>query len=376
MPLDEKKTRTDVGKRAGLIGVIANVLLASGKLVAGLISKSTSIIADAVNNFSDGLSFIIALIGFRLSKKPADADHPYGHARFEYVASLIVSVIVLFVGLELAKSSVEKIFSKEGINFSLVTIVVLAVSIVAKIALCLYNVRTAKRIGSMTLKAAAADCRNDAIVTGVILVATLIERFTSLSIDGYAGLAVAAFILFSGVKLVKETSSPILGKKNDDTLKEIILQKLKDYPIVIGYHDLMIHDYGPGISFCSIHFEIDKNLDPLYVHELIDKFEREMKEYGTNMTVHYDPVVTDSPELNEWKHTVASVLINTDHRLSLHDFRSIPCDGFTKLFFDVPLPEDMAGREEEIKTAVEKRLNGLGMGVFQAEITFDSEAFN
>jgi len=370
------KNRNDIGKNAGIIGIIANLLLAGGKLTVGILSASMSIIADAVNNFSDSISSVVTLIGFKLAKKPADADHPYGHARFEYIASLIVAVVIMFVGFELAKSSVEKIISPQATTFSIITIIVLAVSILVKIGLCVFNGVTAKKINSSALKATAADCRNDAVVTTVVLIATIIERFTAVKLDAYFGLAVALFILCSGFMLVRETCSPILGKKNDDRLKNLILEKIKDYPIVIGYHDLMIHDYGPGISFCSIHFEIDKNLDPLYVHELIDKFEREFLQYGTNLTVHYDPVVIDSPELNKLKHAVISALINKDSRLAFHDFRSIPCDGFTKVFFDLPLPEDLVGQEKQITDIVNDALNGLGCGIYQTEITFDSVAFN
>ncbi len=370
------KVRSNIGKTAGIIGIIANVLLAAGKLAVGILSASMSIIADAVNNFSDSLSSVVTLIGFKLSQKPADADHPFGHARFEYVSSLIVAIIILFVGFELGKSSIEKIFSPTQTTFSIVTLAVLGASVLVKLALCVYNLDVSKKINSAALKATAMDCRNDAIMTTVVLVAAVVEYTTHLSIDGYVGLAVALFILFSGIMLVKETASPILGEKNDDKLKNVILDKIKDYPIVLGYHDLMIHDYGPGISFCSIHFEIDKNLDPLYVHEIIDKFEREMLAYDTNLTVHYDPVVTDSPELDKLKHAVQGALIEYDSRLSLHDFRCIPCDGFIKVFFDVPLPHDVVGKENQIKILAETAMNVLGTGIYQAEITFDSLAFN
>ena len=370
------KNRNDIGRNAGIIGTITNLLLAGGKLTVGILSMSMSIIADALNNFSDSISSIITLIGFKLAKKPADADHPFGHARFEYISSLIVAVVIMFVGFELAKSSIEKIITPEATTFSIITIIVLAISILVKIGLYVFNSVTAKQIGSTTLKATAADSRNDAIVTSVVLIATIVERFTAVKIDAYCGLAVALFILCSGFMLVRETTSPILGKKNDDRLKNLILDKIKEYPIVIGYHDLMIHDYGPGISFCSIHFEIDKNLDPLYVHEIIDKFEREFLQYGTNLTVHYDPVVLDSPELNKLKHAITCALVGKDSRLSFHDFRSIPCDGFTKVFFDLPLPEELVGQEKQIIQLVNDTLNGLGCGVYQAEITFDSIAFN
>lgn len=370
------KSRGNTGKIAGAVGIITNALLACGKLIVGILSASVSIIADAVNNFTDGISSIVTLIGFKLASKPADEDHPFGHARFEYIASLIVSVIILFVGFELGKGSVEKIISPTVVNFTLVTAIVLGVSILIKVALAIFNGILAKRINSSALKATSADSRNDAIITTAVLIASIIEYYTGFAIDGYVGIAVAVFILISGVFLVKETSSVILGAKNDDRLKNIILEKIKEYPIVVGYHDLMIHDYGPGISFCSIHFEVDKNLDPLYVHELIDKFEREFIEYGTQLTVHYDPVVLDSEELNSLKHAVSHKLIEIDNRLSLHDFRLIPCDGFSKVFFDIPLPEDLAGREAEIKNEVETALNGVSDTTYEAIITFDSYSFN
>lgn len=368
--------RAKKGKIAGVIGIIANVLLASGKLIAGILSGAVSIIADALNNFSDCLSSVITLIGFKASQKPADSDHPFGHARYEYVAGLFVSMLVILVGFELGKSSIEKIITPTAISFSLVAVIILAVSILIKVGLWIYNARMAKAIDSDTLKATSIDCRNDAIITLFVLVATIVEKYTGFMIDGYIGTLVSLFILYSGIRLTIETISPILGKKNDEVLKNKILEKIKEYPIVIGYHDLMIHDYGPGVSFCSIHFEIDKNHDPLYVHELIDKFEREFLDIGVSLTVHYDPVVTDSPELNTLKHTVINTLVEIDVRLNIHDFRSIPCDQFTKVFFDVTLPHDLNDKKEEITTHVNDALNGLGTGVYQAEITFDSDAFN
>ncbi len=368
--------RSDTGKKAGIIGIVANVLLAGGKLFAGIISGSVSIIADSINNFTDSLSSVITLIGFKASQKPADNDHPFGHARYEYIAGLIISMLVILVGFELGKSSIEKIITPSPITFSILISVILGVSAVVKFLLFLFNLKTAKSINSEALKATAIDCRNDAIVTTTVLIAMITEWKTGFSIDGYMGALIALFIMYSGIKLTLETISPILGKKNDTELRNKILEKIKEYPIVIGYHDLMIHDYGPGVSFCSIHFEIDKNLDPLYVHEIIDKFEREFLEMGVTLTVHYDPVVTDSLELNALKHAVISTLVNFDNRLSTHDFRSIPCDGFTKVFFDVPLPCDLEGKKEEIIKRVNASLNSLGNGKYEAIITFDSEAFN
>ncbi len=369
-------SRANIGKKAGIIGIVANVFLAIGKLVEGILSGSISIIADAVNNFTDSISSVITLIGFKASQKPADNDHPFGHARYEYVAGLMISILIILVGFELAKSSVEKIISPVAVEFSIAVVIILAVSILVKFLLFVYNTKLAKAISSNTLKATAVDCRNDFFVTSLVLVAFLVEHFSSLQIDAYMGVLVAFFILISGIKMTLETISPILGKKNDGELKAKILDKLKEYPFVIGYHDLMIHDYGPGVSFCSIHFEIDKNLDPMYVHELIDKFEREFLVIGVNLTVHYDPVITDSPELNALKHAVVKHLVEIDARLSIHDFRSINCDGFVKVFFDLPLPDEMMDMQGQIKDSVETTLNQLGTGVYQVEITFDSQAFN
>ncbi|MBE5816335.1 MAG: cation transporter [Clostridiales bacterium] len=370
------QSRSDIGKKTGFIGIVANIILACCKLIVGILSSSMSIIADALNNFTDCLSSVITMIGFRLAQKPADEDHPFGHARFEYISSLIVSVAVMFVGFELAKSSIEKIFNPEAISFSVITVVVLVMSIAVKLGLYVYNMRVAKKIDSASLKATAIDCRNDVIMTSVVLISTLVEHFTSLAIDAYTGAAVSIFILFSGVMLVKETASPILGGKNDESIKEIILSKLSEYPFIEGYHDLMIHDYGPGASFCSIHFEVDKNRDPLYVHEMIDKFEREFTQYGIQLTVHYDPVVTDSPELTRIKSEILEALAAIDERLSAHDMRSIPCDGFTRVFMDIPLPLDIANKRDEIYTKVNERLNSIGETVYEPIITFDSYSFN
>lgn len=371
-----KNSRTEQGKIAGIIGILSNVLLATGKLIVGLLSGAVSVVADALNNFSDCFSSVITLIGFKASQKPADSDHPFGHARYEYIAGLFISIFVVIVGFELGKSSIEKIFQPTLVDFSIITIIVLAVSAIVKIVLAFYNSSVAKKIDSEALKATSVDCRNDAIITTVVIIAMIIEHTTSFMVDGYVGVLIAIFIFYSGIKLIFETISPLLGKKNDEQLKNKILDKIKEYPIVIGYHDLMIHDYGPGVSFCSIHFEIDKNLDPLYVHEIIDKFEREFSREGISLTVHYDPVVIDSEELNKIRHVITSSLVNYDNRLTFHDLRSIPCDGFTKVFFDVALPYDLGLKKQEIIDMLNNELNLLNIGKFEVEITFDSESFN
>ena len=369
--------RNAIGKRAGIVGIIVNVLIASGKLIAGLLTASISIVADAVNNFTDGLSSLVTIIGFKLAQKPADADHPYGHARFEYVSSFIVSLTVLFVGFELLKGSIEKIINPAPIDFSIVAIVILVVSILGKLGLSIYNKIVGEKIDSDALRATAIDSRNDVIITVAVLVAMVIEKIFSFQVDAYMGVLVSDFILYSGANLIKETVTPILGSKNDEKIKTAIVNKIKEYPIVIGYHDLMIHDYGPGVWFCSIHFEIDKNEDVLYVHELIDKFEREFLKDGITLTVHYDPVVTDSEEINAIKSAIEKVINAYDERLTFHDLRTIPCDGFTKVFLDIPIHEDMHDSKKGIVTLVQSALDSVDNGiVYSAEITFDSASFN
>jgi len=373
---NKQPDRVKQGQRAGVVGIIVNLLLASTKLLAGILSASMAIVSDALNNLSDGVSSVITMIGFKLSQKPADAEHPYGHARFEYVASFVISFLVLFVGFELAKSSIEKIITPEATTFSLLSLAILIFSIFAKIFLSIYNGRLAKKLNTDTLKATSIDSRNDAIITTFVLIAFVVERFTGLKIDGYMGLAVAIFIVYSGVNLIKDTISPLLGKNNNQQVQKDIIEKIKQYPIVISYHDLMVHDYGHGATIASVHFEIDKNHDPMYVHEIIDKFEREFMQEGVTLTVHYDPVITDSEELNLLKHKIVNALVNLDNRLSLHDFRCINCDGFTKVFMDIPVPVDMRTKEQEIRKTVQDALSQINQKVYQAEITFDSEFFN
>ena len=372
----EKQNRSDIGGKAGLVGIIVNVLLAGGKLFAGILTASVSIISDALNNFTDSLTSVISFIGFKLSQKPADDEHPYGHARFEYVSSLIIAVVVLFIGFELARNSVEKIITPEAINFSLVAIIILAVSILGKAGLFVFNSVLAKKIDSATLKATAVDCRNDVIMTAVVLASTLVERFTGWKVDGYTGLLVAIFIFISGISLIKETVSPILGEHNDEKIKELLEEKIKEYPIIEGFHDLMIHDYGPGTSFCSVHLEIDKNVDTLVAHEQIDKFERDFSQYGTTLTVHYDPIVCDSPQLNKMKEIIVSTIKQFDERLSIHDLRFTPCDGFLNLFFDMPLPRDLNAKKQEIEQAILHNLTTQTDDQYQLVITYDSFVFN
>lgn len=374
---NDPKTRAAVGKLSGIVGILSNLLLFAGKLVVGTLSGSVSITADAMNNLSDASSSIVTFLGFKLAEKPADEDHPYGHARFEYLSGLAVAALIIVIGFELAKTSVQKILNPSAVTFSLVTICVLIGSIAIKLWLSLFNRTLGKKIHSSALNATAADSRNDCISTGAVLLAGIIEYFTAWRIDGYMGLAVALFILWSGANLAKETINPLLGEAASPELQERIVDYVSAHPKVLGYHDLMVHDYGPGQRFATLHVEMDQNEDPLKCHEIIDDMEREcLKSHNVHLVIHYDPVVTDDPELNRLLGATRSILAEIDIRLQPHDFRMVRSDGHTNLIFDVALPSELEDRKKEIRRTVESRLSQQENTDVYAVITFDPAAFN
>lgn len=367
--------RARVGKLSGAVGIICNCLLAAGKLIVGHMTSSMSITADGLNNLSDGASSIVTLLGFKLAEKPADRKHPYGHARIEYIAGLTVAVMILFIGLELGKSSVEKLIDPEPIEFSFAAVWVLCASILVKLFMMLFNLKMGRRINSNALLATAADSRNDVMTTSAVLAASIVEHFYDVRIDGVMGIAVSLFILYSGIKLAGETMSPLLGEGANPELQKQITDYINGCPMVLGCHDLMVHDYGPGRRYASIHVEIDKNEDPMACHARIDRMEREcLKNYGTHLVIHYDPVVTDDPEVNSTKRLVNTIIKVRDGRLTIHDFRMVDDGESVKMSFDMILPEDLRGQEQSIKETVEKALNSLDSKKYYADITFDMES--
>ena len=367
--------RARIGKLAGAVGIICNCLLAAGKLIVGHMTSSMSITADGLNNLSDGASSIVTLLGFKLAEKPADRKHPYGHARIEYIAGLTVAVMILFIGLELGKSSVEKLIDPEPIEFSFTAVWVLCASILVKLFMMLFNLKMGRRINSNALLATAADSRNDVMTTSAVLAASIVEHFYDVRIDGVMGIAVSLFILYSGIKLAGETMSPLLGEGANPELQKQITDYINGCPMVLGCHDLMVHDYGPGRRYASIHVEIDKNEDPMACHARIDRMEREcLKNYGTHLVIHYDPVVTDDPEVNSTKRLVNTIIKVRDGRLTIHDFRMVDDGESVKMSFDMILPEDLRGQEQSIKETVEKALNSLDSKKYYADITFDMES--
>lgn len=367
--------RARIGKLSGAVGIICNCLLAAGKLIVGHMTSSMSITADGLNNLSDGASSIVTLLGFKLAEKPADRKHPYGHARIEYIAGLTVAVMILFIGLELGKSSVQKFINPEPIEFSFTAVWVLFASILVKLFMMLFNLKMGRRINSNALLATAADSRNDVMTTSAVLAASIVEHFYDVRIDGVMGIAVSLFILYSGIKLAGETMSPLLGEGANPELQKQITDYINGCPMVLGCHDLMVHDYGPGRRYASIHVEIDKNEDPMACHARIDRMEREcLKNYGTHLVIHYDPVVTDDPEVNSTKRLVNTIIKVRDGRLTIHDFRMVDDGESVKMSFDMILPENLRGQEQSIKETVEKALNSLDSKKYYADITFDMES--
>ena len=370
---EQEKHRNDLGKKAGRVGIVTNLLLALGKMIVGIVSASVSITADALNNLMDAASSIVTLIGFKLAEKPADEEHPFGHARSEYLAGLVVAMLIFVVGYELVFSSVNKIFNPAEVEFSFIAAMILLGSIVVKFGLSRYYKKIGKEISSTTLLAASVDSRNDVIMTTAVFLSSVIEKVTKFQIDGYVGLAVAVFIVYSGIMLAKETVSPLLGEGINEELQETLQDYILSCPKVVGCHDLIVHDYGPNHRFASIHVEMDKNEDPLVCHELIDDMEQEcMKSHGVHLVIHYDPIVTDDPEAERLRQLVITILQVKDERLSIHDFRMVQGQGHENLIFDVLLPLDLKGQEKAIQKSIENALNIIESKTYYTKITFDT----
>ena len=369
--------RAQVGRLSGAVGIVCNALLFGAKILVGTLSGSLAITADAMNNLMDASSSVVTLVGFKLAERPADEDHPYGHARFEYLSGLTVAALILLVGVELAKGSLDKILHPAAVDMSGVTVGVLAGSIALKFWLSRFNTKLGKLIGSGTLEATAADSRNDCIATGAVLLSALLQMFTPWRLDGWFGMAVALFILYSGVGLARETISPLLGEAASPELRKLIAETVAAHPKVLGFHDLMVHDYGPGQRFGSLHVEMDSREEPLLCHDIIDDLEREcLQKHNVHLVIHYDPIVTGDEILERRCTQVTQILLAYDSRLSIHDFRMVPGPGHTNLIFDVALPQDLLGKKKDILAWLEKGLEALGEGQFYPVVTFDMAPFN
>lgn len=358
----DPKVHSEIGKLAGIVGIVCNFLLSGGKLIAGIAVGSVSITADALNNLSDAVSSLITLLGFRIAQHPADSEHPYGHARFEYMSGMIISVLILMMGVELAKTSVSKIIHPTEMNLEPAALVILIVSICIKMWMYVFNRSLGKRIKSTTLFATAADSRNDVIATSAVLVGCVINKISGVNVDGYVGLAVAAFILYSGIDIAKETFNLLLGKAADKDLVQQISNIIISHDKVLGIHDLLLHDYGPGKCYASVHVELSAEEDPLVCHDIIDDIECDVAEQlNVQLVIHYDPVITNDAEWNKLNDCVTQLLADINPDFSMHDFRLSKGATQTKLVFDLVIPYSMNGQHKQLKEDIDKRLKTNGV---------------
>lgn len=349
--------RAAIGKLAGITGIVCNVLLFALKLTVGLLSGAVSVIADALNNLSDAASSVVTLLGFRLAQRPADKTHPYGHARYEYLSGLTVAALILVIGFELAKSSVSRIFAPAAVDFTTVTRAVLLCSVATKLWMSRFFAIFGKKLGSGTLKATSVDCRNDVIASLAVLMGCLAERYLQWKIDGYVGLAVAGFILYSGITMAKETVSPLLGQQADKKLLDAISGLVCSYEKVLGIHDLLVHDYGPGRCYASVHVELSASEDPLICHDMIDAIECDaLEKLNVHLVIHYDPVLENDAEWIKMRQLTETIIHQLDPGYSMHDFRLVRGASQTKLVFDLAVPYSAEVDTRSIKRSIEAKL--------------------
>lgn len=351
--LSPSALRQAYGQLCGAVGIGLNLLLFAGKLFAGTISGSIAITADAFNNLSDAGSSVVTLLGFRLAGRKPDPEHPFGHGRMEYISGLAVAGLILLMGVELGKSSLKKILSPEEIVSSPLVLAILAVSVAVKLYMFYYNRSIGKKIKSAAMSATATDSLSDAVSTTAVLMATLVGQLTGLNIDGWVGLLVALFILFSAYKAAKETLSPLLGQTPDPEFVERIEQIVLSYPEVLNVHDLIVHDYGPGRVMISLHAEVSADGDLLQLHDVIDNAEHRLKkELGCMAVIHMDPIITNDAHTDALRMAVAEKVKSIDPRLTIHDFRTVPGSTHTNLIFDVVVPYDVKLTADEVRRRI------------------------
>ncbi len=366
--------RSSYGVLCGGFGIFLNILLFIGKFLAGTLAKSVSITADAFNNLADAGSSIITLLGFRLARQKPDTKHPFGHGRIEYIAGLLVSAAIILMGFELAKSSISKIISPEPIEFSVLTAAILVCSILVKLYMVFYNKSIGKKIKSATLGATALDSCSDCIATSVVLVSSLIAHFFKINIDGYCGVLVAAFVIYSGIRALQETITPLLGQAPDREFIERIQKLIEEFPEITGIHDLIVHDYGPGRLMISLHAEMPvyEDSDIFAMHDIIDNAERLLsKELECLVTIHLDPTRSNDEKVAELKAKTVNVLHGISPELSLHDFRVVPGPTHTNLIFDVVIPFDLKLKEDEITEKLNSAVSEWDDAKYYVVASFD-----
>jgi len=367
----DPKVRQAFGTLCGLVGIGLNVILFGLKYFAGTISGSIAIVADSFNNLSDAGSSLITLLGFRLAGKKPDPDHPYGHGRLEYISGLIVSALILLMGFELGKSSIEKILHPEAVQAGWLPAAILVISICVKVYMCLYKRAVGKKIGSSAMVATAMDSLSDSIATAVVLVSMLIGHFAKINIDGYAGVLVALFILYAGFNAAKETLAPLLGQPPEKEFVNAIEQVVMAHPEIHGIHDLIVHDYGPGRQMISLHAEVNGKDDVFHLHDVIDNIEVELfKQLGCHATIHMDPIETDNEVISALRKEVAELAKTIDASISIHDFRMVPGDTHTNLIFDAVVPFAFRLKDSEVAAELRRLISGRHPNYY-AIITID-----
>ena len=357
---EDPNVRRRCGMLCGLAGIVLNVLLCALKLFAGILSRSIAITADAVNNLSDAGSSVVTLLGFKLAAQAPDQDHPFGHGRLEYVSGLVVSLVIILMGVELGKTSVDKILHPEPVAFRPLAAAILAVSILVKLYMALYNRSVGKKISSSAMAATAADSLSDCLATSAVLLGALAGYFWDLQIDGWCGAAVAAFILWSGFGAAKDTIDPLLGQPPSPEFVDRVRGLVRSHPEIIGIHDLIVHDYGPGRRILSLHAEVPASGDILELHDVVDSLERQLnEELGCLATIHMDPIVNDGGLTTETRERVAAMVQIIDPGISIHDFRMIPGPIHTKLIFDAEVPFQCPLSDQEIRRRIQAAVQAL-----------------
>lgn len=352
--------REAYGTLSGVVGIVLNILLAAGKFLAGMLTASIAITADAINNLSDAGSSVVSLIGFKLAKEPAHKDHPFGHGRIEYIAGLVVAMIIILMGFELGKSSIEKIFAPETMTFSILSLIILLASIAVKLWLALFNSTLGRLINSPTLRATATDSLSDTLATSVAVICMLVHYFFQLNIDGIAGIIVACFILFAGYNTAKDTLSPLLGQAPDPLFVQEINDVVMSHSDIIGIHDLIIHNYGPGRTMMSLHAEVPNDADVMQLHDTIDIIEHELKhKFDCDAVIHMDPILIDDTQTILMREKLALMVYNISPDCSIHDFRMTRGPQHTNLIFDLVIPYNCDLPDGEIIRQLKEKINHL-----------------
>ncbi len=363
--VQDPQVRQRYGTLSGAVGIFLNLLLSAGKMIAGVLTGSIAITADAFNNLTDAGSSVVTLVGFRMAGKQADNDHPFGHGRIEYLSGLAVSVVILLVGLELAKSSVEKIIHPEPVEFSWLSAGILSAAICVKLWMSYFNRSLSRRIGSAAMAATATDSLSDAAATSAVLLSSLIGRFTGVNIDAWAGILVAIFILRAGWGAAKDTLNPLLGQSPDPELVREIERTVLAHPQVVGIHDMIIHDYGPGRSMMSLHAEVPAGADIMAVHDEIDAIERELKaKYRIDASIHMDPIVTGDETISRARQMVAGLVREVDPAMTIHDFRMTSGPRHRNLIFDVVVPYSVRQSDEAVRREIERKIRAADPNSF------------